>query len=139
MTYGGKLISASSNPTNDLPSLISFFNYFIFKWNFPTNVLLSAKIRRRRIRPGRRQRRRLKKQTNLIPNKHPSPILVLHQFPYFPIREVHSKVEVAHPNLQQKKGGVEAKARAKAKCERAFIRDSRFVKGVKGGFGKTYE
>lgn len=43
MTYGGKVISASSNPTNDLPSLISFFNYFIFKWNFPTNVLLSAK------------------------------------------------------------------------------------------------
>lgn len=27
MTYGGKVISASSNPTNDLPSLISFFNY----------------------------------------------------------------------------------------------------------------
>lgn len=27
MTYGGKVISASSNPTNDLPSLISFVNY----------------------------------------------------------------------------------------------------------------
>lgn len=80
-----------------------------------------------------------KKQTNLIPNKHPSPILVLHQFPYFPIGEVHSKVEVAHPNLQQKKRAGEARARAKAKCERAFTRDSRFVKGVKGDLGKTYE
>lgn len=43
MTYGGKVISASSNPTNDLPSLISFFNYFISKWNFPSNNVLSAK------------------------------------------------------------------------------------------------
>lgn len=91
-------------------------------------------------RTGGRQRRRLKK-TYLIPHKHPSPILVLHQFPYFPIGEVHSKVEVAHPNLQKKKEvgwGAEARARAKAraKCERAFNRDSRFVRGKgEGGRG----
>lgn len=69
-------------------------------------IFCQQKIRRRRmrIRPGGRQRRRLEK-TYLIPNKHPSPILVLHQFSYFPIGEVHSKVEVAHPNLAKKKRG----------------------------------
>lgn len=39
------------------------------------------------------------KKTYLIPNKHPSPIFILNQFPYFSIGEVHSEVEIAHPKL----------------------------------------
>lgn len=45
-----------------------------------------------------------KKKTYLIPNKHPSPIFILNQFPYFSIGEVHSEVEIAHPKLQIEKG-----------------------------------
>lgn len=46
----------------------------------------------------------MEKKTYLIPNKHPSPIFILNQFPYFSIGEVHSEVEIAHPKLQIEKG-----------------------------------
>lgn len=45
----------------------------------------------------------MKKITYLVPDKHASPVLILNQFPYFSIREIHSEVEVAHPKLQKKK------------------------------------
>lgn len=55
----------------------------------------------------------MKKITYLIPDKHASPVLILNQFPYFSIREIHSEVEVAHPKLKKKK-----KKREKRKTDR---------------------
>lgn len=55
----------------------------------------------------------MKKITYLIPDKHASPVLILNQFPYFSIGEIHSEVEVAHPKLKKKK-----KKREKRKTDR---------------------
>lgn len=55
----------------------------------------------------------MKKITYLIPDKHARPVLILNQFPYFSIEEIHSEVEVAHPKLKKKK-----KKREKRKTDR---------------------
>lgn len=53
----------------------------------------------------------MKKITYLIPDKHARPVLILNQFPYFSIGEIHSEVEVAHPKLKKKKKKGEKKNR----------------------------
>lgn len=66
----------------------------------------------------------MKKITYLIPDKHASPVLILNQFPYFSIREIHSEVEVAHPKLQKKKkkGRKEKQTGTKVMCEQLSLR-----------------